>query len=98
MDPIRGMIDLTPGPLQEGHRGGENEGPSFSETLQGLYREVDSQLKYADRKAAEFAVGNDQNIHEVMIAAERAGIGFRFLLEIRNKLLEAYQEIMRMQF
>ena len=47
---------------------------------------------------AEFAVGERQNLHEIMITSEKAGISFKLLMEIRNNLLEAYKEIMRMQF
>ena len=56
------------------------------------------QMKEADQKVREFAVGEKQGLHEIMIASEKAGISFKLLLQIRNKLLEAYREIMRMQF
>jgi flagellar hook-basal body complex protein FliE len=46
----------------------------------------------------DFAIGKNNNIHEVMIAAEKAGLSLKFLMQIRNKLLDAYQEIMRMSF
>ncbi|MFP4037508.1 MAG: flagellar hook-basal body complex protein FliE [Desulfobacteraceae bacterium] len=98
MNPIERAGGITPGFFPERIRQGEAERTSFKETLEGLFREVDSRLKEADRKTTEFAVGSRQNIHEVMVAAEEAGIGFRFILEIRNKLIEAYKEIMQMQF
>lgn len=79
-------------------RGQATRGPSFQETLGTFAREVNAQLNNADRKTAEFAVGKRQDIHEVVIASEKAGISFRLLMEIRNKLLDAYQEIMRMSF
>ena len=41
--------------------------------------------------------GKVQDIHEIMLAAEEAGIAFELLVELRNKLLEAYKELMRMQ-
>ena len=47
---------------------------------------------------AEFAVGKRQDLHEIMIASEKANLSFKFLLEIRNKLLDAYREVMRMSF
>ena len=70
----------------------------FLKTLKSFYCQVDEQIKEADQKTAEFAVGNIHDIHEIMIASEKAGLSFKLLLQIRNKLLEAYQEIMRMQF
>lgn len=41
--------------------------------------------------------GTIQDIHEIMIAGEEAGIAFELMLELRNKLLDAYKELMRMQ-
>lgn len=97
MDPIQGL----PGSFHPGlpaTRPDAAKGPSFQDTLKSFTREVNMRMKEADRKAAEFAVGKNQGIHEVMIASEKAGISFKLLMEIRNKLLDAYQEIMRMSF
>jgi len=47
--------------------------------------------------ANAFALGKTDNIHQVMIAAEKADIALQFTLQIRNKILDAYNEIMRMQ-
>lgn len=70
----------------------------FLETLKGFTERVDRQMQEADRKAEELAVGKPFDLHEIAIATEKADLSFRLLLQIRNKLLEAYQEIMRMQF
>ena len=70
----------------------------FQETLKSFYDHVDRQLKEADQMVGEFAVGKRHDLHEIMIASEKAGISFNLLLQIRNKFLEAYQEIMRMHF
>jgi len=71
---------------------------SFADALKGFAGQVDRQMQAANQKAEEFAVGKSFDLHEIMIATEKADISFRLLLQIRNKLLEAYQEIMRMQF
>ena len=71
---------------------------SFKDTLKTLTLEVDRQLKEANQKAEDFALGKKNDLHEIMIASEKADLSFRFLMQIRNKLLEAYQEIMRMNF
>ena len=73
-------------------------GRSFADTLKSFYSQVNDQISDADQKAEEFAVGKRHGLHEIMIATEKADISFRLLLQIRNKLLEGYQEIMRMQF
>ena len=75
-----------------------NNGSSFQNTLSELITAVDTQLKERDQLTEDFAMGKNNNIHEVMIASEKAGISLKFLMQIRNKLLEAYQEIMRMNF
>ncbi|HOQ06573.1 MAG TPA: flagellar hook-basal body complex protein FliE [Clostridiales bacterium] len=61
-----------------------------------LYRTNDLLLE-ADRLADDFAAGRTDNIHQVMLAGEKANIALQFTLQIRNKLLDAYTEIMRMQ-
>ncbi|MEK6730065.1 MAG: flagellar hook-basal body complex protein FliE, partial [Planctomycetota bacterium] len=44
-----------------------------------------------------FATGKVENVHEVMIAMSKAEISFKFMMEARNKLIETYKEVMRMQ-
>lgn len=55
----------------------------------------DLQMNAADI-AEKFVLGEITDIHEVMIAAEEAGVALELVMEIRNKLVEAYQELMRM--
>ena len=71
---------------------------SFQDTLKSIVSQVEGQLEEASQKVEDFAVGKGESLHETMIASEKAGLSFRLLLQIRNKLLEAYQEIMRMNF
>jgi flagellar hook-basal body complex protein FliE len=71
---------------------------SFQDTFKALVSNVDHQLKEAGQMAEDFALGKSSSIHEVMIASEKAGLSLRFLMQIRSKLMEAYQEIMRMNF
>ncbi|MFH1490754.1 MAG: flagellar hook-basal body complex protein FliE [Pseudomonadota bacterium] len=101
MDPIKGAFNHTaaipegiPGRAKSGGSGGTD----FSETLKSLIGHVDQQIREADLKAEELALGKRQDLHEVMIAGQKADLSFRFLLQVRNKLLDAYQEVMRMQF
>ena len=71
---------------------------SFQDTLSELISNVDSQIKESDELAYNFALGKSNNIHEVMISAEKASLSLNFLMQVRNKLLDAYQEVMRMNF
>jgi len=70
----------------------------FQDTLNSFISQVDTQLKQADQMTEDFASGKADSLHEVMIATEKSGISLSFLLQIRSKVLEAYQEIMRMSF
>jgi len=96
MQPIQG-IQLTP--LQNTTQKAEvtEAENSFANMLTGLVGEVDNQQKAADAAVQEVHAGGAKNLHEAMIAMEQADISIRFMVQVRNKALEAYQEIMRMQ-
>jgi flagellar hook-basal body complex protein FliE len=72
-------------------------GPSFSDTLKNAISSVDGLQKDADLKMQQLATGQNNNIHETMIAAEKADIALRLMVQVRNKIIAAYEEIMRMQ-
>lgn len=73
------------------------EGVSFHKILTGLIDKVGQLEKNADESIQKLITGEIESIHQVMIAAEEASLAFHLMMEIRNKLVEAYQEIMRMQ-
>ncbi|HOX26443.1 MAG TPA: flagellar hook-basal body complex protein FliE [Candidatus Krumholzibacteria bacterium] len=70
---------------------------SFGEQLQAAIREVDGLQVARDVMTEGMVRGEPTEVHEIMTAAEEAQLAFELMLEVRNKLLEAYQEIMRMQ-
>lgn len=81
-------------------RPGTAAGPAvggFGEVLNQAVTAVNTQMGQADALAQGLASGQHANIHETMIAAEQAGISFRLMTRVQQKVLEAYQEIMRMQ-
>jgi flagellar hook-basal body complex protein FliE len=67
------------------------------QTLKNAIGSVDSLQKDSDLKMQMLATGQNTNIHETMIAAEKADVALRLMVQVRNKIIEAYQEIMRMQ-
>ncbi|MDL1971650.1 MAG: flagellar hook-basal body complex protein FliE [Deltaproteobacteria bacterium] len=69
---------------------------TFKDIFKKYLRDVDRQQKAAESAINQFLAGK-MDVHQVMIALEKADLSFRLLMKIRNKLLEAYQEIMRMQ-
>ena len=71
--------------------------PTFADSLKMAVDNVNQLQKQADKKMQELATGKSQNIHEVMIATERADIALKLMMQVRNKIIEAYQEVMKMQ-
>jgi flagellar hook-basal body complex protein FliE len=59
--------------------------------------DTNSLTKKADQMSLDFAVGKIDNIADVMIAQEKASIALQFTVQLRNKLLDAYNDIMRIQ-
>ena len=71
----------------------EGAGKFFSELVSKVN---DIQLQ-SDKAIQGLASGENKNLHEVMIAVEKSSISLQFMSQVRNKALEAYQEVMRMQ-
>lgn len=74
-----------------------SQAPSFAQLLQGAVEAVDETQHNANTAARDFAIGEAQSLHDTMITVEKADISLRLLTQVRNKAVEAYQEIMRMQ-
>jgi flagellar hook-basal body complex protein FliE len=72
-------------------------GPSFMETLSEYMKGVNDQVLKADERMAELASGKATNIPEALIKVQQADLQVRVLVETRNKIIRAYEEIMRMQ-
>ncbi len=68
----------------------------FSDQLRELLDSVNDKQAYANEKVGKVVMGESEDLHTAMIALEEASISFQLMLEIRNKMLEAYQEINRM--
>ena len=73
------------------------EGDGFADRLQKVLGEVNDLQLEAGELAAKFAIGDIEDVHDVMVAAEKASVSFELVMEVRNKLVEAYREMMRMQ-
>jgi flagellar hook-basal body complex protein FliE len=69
----------------------------FSSLLGGGVEKVNEQVLAADKQVRDLALGRTQNLHEVMIALEEAKLSLSLMVQIRNRALEAYQDILRMQ-
>ncbi len=71
-------------------------GPSFGEMLQSALGQVSTLQTHAGQMATAFAQGKTGDIHSVMIASEQATLALQLTTQIRNKAVDAYQEVMRM--
>lgn len=69
----------------------------FSQWFESQLSEINSQIKTSESELRQLATGETSNIHHVMMSLEKAKTSFQLALQVRNKLLEGYQEIMRMQ-
>lgn len=72
-------------------------GGSFSQWFDAQLSELNHQLGDADTQLKMLATGETNNIHQVMMSLEKAKTSFELTLQVRNKLLEGYHDIMRMQ-
>lgn len=97
MDEIRGPLNTSIRPLVNKNETNPKDA-GFADMLKSFCQTVNTKINTADRKMEAFATGQPMDIHEVVIATEKADLSLKFLIQIRNKLLDGYQEIMRMQF
>ena len=69
----------------------------FGKLLMDVIKEVNSSQQNATEMQNAMMTGQNVELHELMISMERAGLAMELTLQVRNKILEAYQEISRMQ-
>ncbi len=73
-------------------------GPSFADVLQNSISKVSQTQLQASAMAEKLVSGdNSQNLHEVMIALQTASVSFQEMVQVRNKLVSAYQDVMNTQ-
>ena len=89
-------------PLQTIQAAIQMEGPqqnqlNFGDWLVKRFDQVNGKLVDAEHQVQRLAVGDVENLHQVMISMEEAKLDFQLAMQIRNKLLEAYQDVIRMQ-
>ena len=87
---------LVPSPQNESNTDTKGK-VSFADVLKNKVQEINKLQLDADTAISKVELENSGSIHEAMIALEKASISFRTMMQVRNKILEAYQEVMRMQ-
>lgn len=94
IDAIRPMHIPEPSENFESDRVGQKS--SFGSFLENSVSEVNEMMKTADEKTSDIALGRTENLHEAMISMEKADTALKLMMQVRNKAIEAYQEILRM--
>ena len=69
----------------------------LSNSVGDFIRDVDAMSKRAESARASLLSGESNNLHQAMLASQEAGVSFSLMVEMRNKVLETYQELMRLQ-
>ena len=81
----------------ESERQKQSAESGISRTFEKLLQDVNQQQLNAEAKQVELLVTDNKDIHGTMLALEKADLSMRLMLQIRNKLVSAYEEVMRMQ-
>lgn len=101
-DPL-GLIGNTNGmqsPFPKPPTGGgaeQNDGPSFKETLHQQIEQVNAMQRDAKEAVEDLAAGRRDDVESVILAAEKADTAFDMLLQVRNKVMDAYEEIKQLR-
>lgn len=75
----------------------QEAGQSIGTTFEAMLQDVNQAQLNAEAKQVELVTSTNKDIHGTMIAMEKAEISFRLMMQVRNKMVDAYEEIMRMQ-
>jgi len=95
LDPIKRLERIQSNQASQINKGDSE--PDFQKILNDAIKNVNVQQKDAIQAEDDFAAGKISNIHDVIIRAEKAAMSLTLTMEVRNKIVDAYKEIMRMQ-
>ncbi len=71
---------------------------TFGDAFTSAIKQIDKLQADADTQVTNLLDGKEQDVHGTMIAVQKADISFQLMMQVRNKIVNAYQEISRMQF
>ncbi len=96
---LTGFLDRINEPGSRENLGsvGKSEKGDFGSLVSDSFSKVNNDLVSSEKMAQEFLVEGKHDLHEVMISMEKADMSFRYMTQVRNKVLDAYSEVMRMQ-
>ncbi|MBZ5655239.1 MAG: flagellar hook-basal body complex protein FliE [Acidobacteriia bacterium] len=91
-------IRILPAEVDPPRTGASAEGGKFLETLQQSMDEVEGAQGDAQNQVAQLLIGKGADLHSAMIAVEKADLSFQLMMQVRNKIVQAYQQVSNMQF
>jgi flagellar hook-basal body complex protein FliE len=100
-NPIQGFPQVDLGRAttsSQAQPGGGTNNSEFMSTLRTAIDQVGQLQSEADGKVAQLLSGNGQDVHSAMIAVEKAGLAFQMMVQVRNKIVQAYQQVSSMPF
>jgi flagellar hook-basal body complex protein FliE len=96
---INGMPPVDPGLYQREVRGpATTDHSNFLDTLNKTLDQAQKVQGEADQKVSDLVNGRGEDVHNAMIAVEKADLSFQLVMQVRNKIIQAYQEISQMPF
>jgi len=95
LSPVTSFNDVTVAEVKP--QSANSSGVSFKEMVKDAVGEVNRLQAQADELAVKLATGDVEDVHRAMIAMQKAKLALDLTIQVRNKVIEAYQEIMRMQ-
>ena len=94
---IKGVSSPLPMPPVNGKPISIDNSKGFGDLLTGAIGDVDKLHHEADQAVEALAAGRSADVHNTMIALQKADVSFQLLMQIRNKVVSAYETVMRMQ-
>ncbi len=98
IDAMNAGLRIMPADLPGAAAATPAAGKTFGEALGDAVGEVDTLNLDARYKVSSLVEGNGADVHDAMIAVEKADLSFQLMLQVRNKVVQAYQQIAGMQF
>jgi flagellar hook-basal body complex protein FliE len=95
--PAAELRELDAGHAATSATGARPADSSFSSVLGQMVQDVNAKQNIATQSLQDLQSGQNVSLHQTMIAMEEANVSFQLMVEVRNHLLDSYQEIMRMQ-
>ena len=71
---------------------------NFLDSIREAVTDVDAQQQDAQQRVTDLLLGRGEDVHTAMLSVERAELSFQLMMQLRNKVVAAYQEVARMQF